>query len=249
VTPGAWNSLRRASGDFYTEGDLIWLEADTLIRERSGGKKSLDDFLHLWTSGGGTTPTLKTYTLDDVIATLEATQPYDWRAFVRERIDAVTPRAPLGGIANAGWRLTYNDTPSALWKANEDNNKVVDVRFSLGFTVSTDNAAGNNGNINDVVPESPGAKAGVAPGMRLVAVNGRKWSADILHEAIASAKKTRQPVELLVANGEFFSTVAVAAYTGNRYPHLERDSAKPDLLTKIYAPLTFKPAPEKKEKD
>lgn len=247
VTPGAWYSLRRASGDFYTEGDLIWLEADTIIRERSGGKKSLDDFLHLWASGGGTTPSVKTYTLDDVIATLEATQPYDWRAFVRERIDAVTPRAPLGGIANAGWRLAYNDTPSALWKENEDGNKVADVRFSLGFGVSTDTSGGNNGNINDVVPDSPGAKAGIAPGMRLVAVNGRKWSADILHDAIATAKKTRQPIELLVANGDFFSTVAVAAYDGNRYPHLERDTSKPDLLSKIYAPLTFKPAAEKEK--
>ena len=249
VTPGAWYSLRRSAGDFYTEGDLIWLEADTIIRERSGRKRSLDDFLHLWTSGGSTTPSVKTYALDDVLATLEATEPYDWRTFFKQRIDAVQSRAPLGGVANAGWRLVYNDTPSALWKAHEDNDKDVDVRYSLGFVVSTDTSGGGNGTIADVVPSSPAAKAGIAPGMKLLAVNGRRWSADVLHDAISGAKRTREPLQILVANGDFYTTTAVAAFDGNRYPHLERDPSKPDLLSRIYAPRTFAAPPVSKEKE
>jgi predicted metalloprotease with PDZ domain len=248
VTPGAWYSLRRSAGDFYAEGDLIWLEADTIIRERSGGKRSLDDFLHLWTSGGSTTPSVKTYALDDVLATLEATEPYDWRTFFEQRIDAVQSRAPLGGVANAGWRLVYNDTPSALWKAREDNDKDVDVRYSLGFVVSTDTGGGGNGTIADVVPGSPAAKAGIVHGMKLLAVNGRKWSADVLHDAISGAKRTREPLQILVANGDFYTTAAVAAFDGNRYPHLERDPSKPDLLSRIYAPRTFAAPPVPKVK-
>jgi predicted metalloprotease with PDZ domain len=242
VTPPQFGALRRAANDFYTEGDLIWLEVDTIIRARSAGKRSIDDFLHAWASGGSTTPSVKTYTYDDVIATLQSVEPYDWRAFFDERIAQIQPTAPLAGIENAGWRLVYDDTPSERWKATEDDNRQVDVSLSAGFIVSTDDAqAGGSGAIVDVEPDSPASRAGIAPGMRLLAVNGRKWSADVLHDALTEAKASRRPIELLIANGDFYSTVSVAAYTGNRYPHLERANSKPDLLSRIYAPRTFTP--------
>jgi predicted metalloprotease with PDZ domain len=241
VTPDAWRALRRSANDFYSEGNLIWLEADTIIRQQSHGARSLDDFLHRWASGGNTTPSVKTYTFDDVIATLEATQPYDWRRFFHDRIDVVRPRAPLGGIENAGWRLTYDGTPSQLWKDYESSEKLTDVRYSVGIVI-----ANADGNINDVLPGSPAALAGIAPNSKLLAVNGRKWSADVLHDAISTAAKTRRPLDLLVANGDFYTTASVAAYTGNRYPHLQRISGKPDLLERIYAPRTFAPPAEPK---
>ncbi len=248
VTPPQWSDLRRSATDFYTEGDLIWLEVDTIIRARSAGKRSIDDFLHLWASGGSTTPSVKTYSYDDVIAALQAVEPYDWRAFFDNRIAAVRPNAPLAGITNAGWALVYDETPSAEWKAREDIDHTVDLSLSAGLVVSTDDdQAGGSGSIVDVEPGSPAALAGIAPGMKLLAVNGRKWSADGLHQALAEAKASHRPIEMLIANNDFYSTVPVAVFTGNRYPHLRRDASKPDTLSKIYAPRTFAAGPGDEE--
>jgi predicted metalloprotease with PDZ domain len=235
-SPPAWAALRRTSTDFYTEGDLIWLEADTIIRRESHGARSLDDFLKRFASGGTTTPSVKTYTVDDVIATLQDTQPYDWRGFFEQRIAKVQPHPPLGGLENAGWRLAYGTDQSDMWKAYEAGAKIVDVRYSVGITVST-----NDGTIADVLPDSPAAVAGIAPNTKLLAVNGRKWSADGLHDAIAAAARSHEPIELLVTNGDFFTTARVAAYGGNRYPHLERIAGTQDLLERIYTPRTFAP--------
>jgi len=248
VTPPQFGALRRAANDFYTEGDLIWLEVDTIIRRRSSGKRSIDDFLHAWTTGGSTTPSVETYTYDDVISTLQSVEPYDWRAFFEKRIAQIQPSAPLAGIENAGWRLVYDDQPSERWKATEDDNHEVDVSLSAGFIVSTDDSqAGGSGEITDVEPNSPASQAGIAPGMRLLAINSRKWSADTLHEALTEAKTTHHPIALLIANNDFYQTVSVAVYTGNRYPHLKRDNSKPDLLTRIYAPRTFTPKHEEED--
>jgi len=240
--PGAYYELRRNGGDFYTECNLIWLEADVTIRRLSGGKRSLDDFLKLWASGGSTTPSVKTYTLDDVVTTLNAIQPYDWKDFLDERIAKVQPRAPLGGIKAAGWRLAYGDTASELFRANEVAAKQADFRFSLGIVVWTD--ADKDGTIKDLVIESPAYAAGLAPGMKIVAVDGRKWSADLLRQALRDAKANRKPLELIVSNGDFFRVVRVPYHRGERYPRLERIAGTPDLLARIYSPLTFRPSPE-----
>ena len=243
-TPSQFGSARRTASDFYAEMKLVWLEADTIIRRESHGTKSIDDFLHLWTAGGSTTPSVKTYTEEDVIATLNATQPYDWRGFIAARVDAIEPHAPLAGFENAGWKLAYVDAPSSMWKAHEANSKVVDVRYSLGMTISTDDSGpGGSGSISDVIPGTPAFEAGIAPGTKLLGVNGRHWSADGLHDAIMAAKSNHRPIELLVTNGDFYQTYAVAAYEGNRYPVLQRDPSKPDMLSQIYAPKTFAPTP------
>jgi len=246
--PGAYYELRRNAGDFYTEGNLIWLDADVTIRRLSGGARSLDDFLKRWASGGGTTPSVKTYTIDDVVATLNAVAPNDWAGFFRERIATVQPRAPLGGISAGGWRLIYGATATDLFKANETSRKAADFRYSLGIVVSTDPTGDNDGSIRDVVLESPAFAAGLAPGMRIVAVDGRHWSADLLHQALPAAKARRTPIELIVTNGDFFKTVQLPWYEGERFPRLERVPGAPDLLTRIYAPKTFTALPDPPQK-
>src|SRR5262249_46223868 len=109
---------------------------------------------------------------------------------------------------------------------------VTDAEFILGFSVHY--SGGENADeIGEVIWGSPAAKAGLAPGMKLVAVNGRKWTPDILREAVRGAKASKQPVELLVENAEFFQTVKIEAFEGERYPHLEAISGKLDVLSEI----------------
>jgi len=244
--PGGYYELRRSAGDFYTEGNLIWLDADVTIRRLSGGARSLDDFLKLWASGGSTTPSVKTYTVDDVVATLNAVAPYDWAAFFKQRVASIQPRAPLGGITGGGWRLVYTDTATNLYKADEAQDKSADFRYSLGMVISTD--GDTDGSIRDVVVDSPAFIAGLAPGMKIVAVDGRRWSADFLHQALPAAKARKTPTELIVSNGDFFRTVRLAWYGGERFPRLERVPGAPDLLNRIYAPKTFTAPPDPVQK-
>ena len=224
-----WASWRRGV-DFYAESSLLWLEADTLIRRESGGRKSLDDFCRLFFGGVSGPPAVVPYTAEDVFAALNQVLPWDWKRFWTERLDSTAPHAPLGGIAAGGWRLGWTDTPSEMQRAREEAaGKITDVRYSVGFAV------GEDGLIPDVVPDSPAARSGVGPGMRLLAVNGRRWSRDILREAIRASKS--RPIELIVENGEFLGTHRLEWTGGERYPRLERDAARPDLLARIVRPL------------
>jgi predicted metalloprotease with PDZ domain len=240
--PGAYYHLRRSAGDFYTEGNLIWLDADVTIRRLSGGKRSLDDFLKRWAAGGSTAPSVQPYAAADVFSLLNHVAAYDWEGFFRDRIATVQPRAPLGGITGGGWRLVYADSQSDLAKARDTQEKSADFAYSLGLTISTDGA--NDGTVRDVLTDSPAFAAGLAPGMHIVAVDGRRWSADLLHQALKDAKTRRSPIALLATNGDFFRTYEVPWYGGERYPRLERVPGTPDLLTRIYAPLTFTPPRE-----
>jgi len=60
---GDYTNLRRST-DFYPEGSLIWLEADTVIRRESRGAKSLDTFIQSFHGGPGGKPELKPYTAE-----------------------------------------------------------------------------------------------------------------------------------------------------------------------------------------
>ena len=227
--PGEWTPERRGL-DYYPEGALIWLEADTLIRTRSGGKRSLDDFCRAFFGGPGGAPSVRAYTRDDVIAALNAVEAYDWDEFLRTRVDEVQPHAPLGGIGNGGWTLVQNDQPNPYFDAFAKVSKHDDFSFSLGF------ASKEDGHVADVVHGSPAFNAGLAPAMRVIAIGGRKWSGDAAKETIVAAEKTTQPIDLIVESGDTVRTLPVDWHGGLAFPHLQRDASKPDLISKIIAP-------------
>ncbi len=220
----------RRGVDYYDEGTLIWLDADVLIRQRSRGAKSLDDFCRAFHGGPGGAPALRTYTFDDVVAGLNAVQPNDWAGFLRTRLTSLAPHAPLAGIENGGWKLAFNGTRSDLWKAFEERRKNIDLSYSIGMTVKED------GLVQDVAIDGPAQKAGVAPSVRIIAIDNRQFNPTVLREAVARSTSNLQPLELLVKDGEYYRVHRVDYHGGEKYPHLERDSSKPDLLTKIIEP-------------
>nr|WP_287397967.1 peptidase M61 [Brevundimonas sp.] len=228
--PGQYPSWMRSTGDYYRESLLVWLDADTLIRAETNGRKSLDDFARAFFghSDGAWAP--QGYTFDQVVAALNAVHPHDWAGFLRERLDAVGPdaRAPLAGIERGGWRLTYTDTPNADEKA-VNGGWANDFQYSLGFSLSGDK-------LTNIRWGGPAFEQGIGAGWSLVAVNGKAGSAEVLRDAVTAAKGTDAPLELLIKSGDRFRTVAFDYHDGLRYPRLERIEGTPDRLSDILAP-------------
>lgn len=218
-----WESWRRGL-DYYPEGELIWLEVDTIIRQQSHGKKSLDDFCHAFHGGESGAPKVIPYTFDDLVQALNNVQPYDWAKLLNERVNSRNPHAPMLGIEQGGWKLTYNNHPNAVLGAVEDVSKAVDDMYSLGLVIKQD------GTLIDVNPGSPAYAAGLAPKMKLIAVNERKWSPKVLAEALDGSGDGQ--VKLLIESANFFYTYTISYHDGAKYPHLER-AAGPDVLDDI----------------
>jgi predicted metalloprotease with PDZ domain len=221
-----WENWRRST-DYYGEGELIWLEVDTRIRQLTGNKKSLDDFCKAFHGGPGGKPELKTYTFEDVVAGLNSVVANDWAGLLRSRLDSTDAHAPLGGIENGGWKLIYSDTPNEIMLAASEASHHSDYRASAGLLLSDD------GVIGDVIHGSAAYNAGLAPGMKIAAVNGTQFSADVFHEAVDRAKTSPRAIELLVANGTFFKAYSLDYHGGLRFPHLARVEALPDYLSDI----------------
>ncbi len=247
--PEAWATWRR-SVDFYDEGVLVWLEADVLIRERTGGKRSLDDFCRLFfgASAGaargkgapaGAAPTAVPYVLDDVLKALAQVAPYDWRSFFATRLRSTAPRPPLGGVEGGGWRLVWADTLGPVERAYEKEHEAADLRYSIGVVLDRE------GTISDVVPGSAAAEAGLGPGMRPLAVNGLRFGTERLREALREGKNGTATLELLAENGEYVRAYRLDWHGGELYPALARDPGKPDRLSDILKPLTPRIAAEK----
>jgi predicted metalloprotease with PDZ domain len=230
--PSEWKTWRRGV-DFYDEGVLIWLEADTQIRALSGNTKSLDDFCAAFFGGASGQLELEPYTYEQLTQALNEIAAHDWRKFFDERIYSVAANAPLAGIENAGWKLVYTKEPNLVQKDYDETGESLDLLFSLGIQIST-----KDGRIRDVLPGSPAATAQIAPGSKLIAVNGRRWSSELLRRAINEAATDNEPIQLLVENSEFFREVALDYDAGERYPHLERVVEHADLLTPILTPRT-----------
>jgi predicted metalloprotease with PDZ domain len=217
----------RRGVDYYDEGTLIWLDADVTIRRLSGGKKSLNDFCRAFHGGPGGAPALKTYTFDDVVSALNSVQPYNWAAFLGDRVVNVQQQAPMGGIENGGWKLIYTPERSAIWRAFEDEKKYADFMFSIGLVVKDD------GTVSDVAYDGPARKAGLAPDAKLIAVDNRQFTTSVLRDAVARTAKDSRGMDLLVKSGEYYSVIHVDYQGGEKYPHLVRDESKPDLLSEI----------------
>jgi predicted metalloprotease with PDZ domain len=227
----AWNNWRRDQ-DYYYEGELVWLDADTTIRSLTNGKKSLNDFcVKFLAVGGNTPPKVVPYDFDEIVADLNSVVPYDWRGFLMERLNTHADHAPLDGITHGGYRLAYSTDPTAYEKALMDYTKRVDAWFSLGLYVSL------TGNIQDVRIGSPADKAGLGPDTMIVAVDGHAFTPDVLKQAIRDAKGTSTPMELIVSTDKEFRTVQIHYHDGERYPQLQRVDGTPARLDEILKPL------------
>jgi predicted metalloprotease with PDZ domain len=227
--PPEWSPIRRRR-DYYDEMGLVWLDADTLIRESSRGTRSLDDFSRRFFAGPERAPAVRPYSRAEVITTLSAVQTRDWQAFLRARVDDISPRAPLEGISRGGWTLVYDDAPNEALSARDKVEGTDNLSLSLGLWAKPD------GTVADVVHGSPVFAAGMAPGMRLISIGGRKWSGEAAREALTRAEKSTGPLELIVSQGDLVRVLHVEYHGGLRNPHLVRDAARADLLSEILAP-------------
>jgi predicted metalloprotease with PDZ domain len=229
--PKGWLSWQRDE-DYYSEGQLIWLDVDTTIREKTNGRKSLDDFARAFygVQDGDYAPA--PYTFEDVVAALNGVVANDWATFLRTRLDADGPdaRAPLDGLARGGWRLAYTDTPTDYMKTLYAELKRNDFTYSLGFQT------GEANKIRSVQWNSLAFKSGLAAGMEIVAVNGQAATADRLNEAVTAAKDPATPITLIVKDDDQYRTVVFDYHDGLRYPRLERIAGTPDRLGDILTP-------------
>ena len=226
--PQGWTSWQR-SEDYYSEGQLIWLDADTLIREKTGGAKSLDTFAKAFFGVNDGDWSQLTYKFDDVVSTLNRVVPYDWATFLKTRLDGHGPGAPLDGLTRGGYKLVYTETPTSYFTSAETRRKSADLTYSLGLSVNKD------GDLTGVFWEGPAFDAGLTIGQKIVAVNGWAFDQDRLKTAITSAKSTGV-ITLIVKAGEHFKTVQLNYKGGLRYPSLERIADRPDRLGDILEP-------------
>jgi len=230
-TPLGGSSWRR-SVDYYDEGTLIWLEADTIIRRETKGKKSLDDFCRKFLGGESGAPRVVPYAFDDVVAGLNEVAPYAWKSFFEERLKSHGPGAPLGGLENSGWKLVFTETMNEHQRSEEIVDQSMDLQYSLGFMVHGPGGE-EGGQILEVIYGSMADRAGLAAGMKLVGVDGRKWTPEFLRDAIRRAKTRKEPIELLLENGDYYTTVKIDYHGGELYPHLEAIGGKADVLSEI----------------
>jgi predicted metalloprotease with PDZ domain len=230
-----WDNWRRDT-DYYAEGDLVWLDVDTTIRKLSKEKKSLNDFLAAFEGlGGNTSPKVVPYTFGDVVKGLNDVVAYDWAGFLTQRLNSKAPHAPLGGIENGGYKLAFTDQPNEITQARITAMGVTPEWWSIGINVISD------GRIEDVLIGSPADKAKLGPGMQIVAVNGRQFTAQLLSDAIRDAKGNANPIELIVVNTGVYKVLGLDYHDGLKYPHLERVDGTPDRLDDILKNMTEAP--------
>jgi predicted metalloprotease with PDZ domain len=212
--PKPFASLAR-NEDYYTEGALIWLEIDQIIRERTGGKRSIDDFAKAFFGMNDGDYGQLAFEVDEIVTKLNAIAPYDWRGFIDTRINTPGQPAPVMGIEKGGYKLVWKDEPNPFEKARMADAKQLTLGFSIGLTLDKD------GKVLATLWDSPAFNAGVVPGAKIVAVNGNTYDADGIRAAITAAKDGA-PLELLIQRGSRFQTVTVDYKGGLRWPWLER---------------------------
>jgi predicted metalloprotease with PDZ domain len=222
---GGFGSWRRGS-DYYQEGELIWLEVANIIYAQSHGQKTFEDFFRVFYGGPNNGPEVNAYTFEDLVRTFNSVVPYDWARFFNERLNSTSPDAPLGGIETGGWKLVYDNRPE-----QGGGRRGPGLTYSLGLSL------GEDGSVQDSIVGGPAYQAGVTSGMKVIGVNGRMYTADILSDAISAAKSSGRAIELLVVNDDYYKTCSITYREGEKYPRLVRDAEKPDYLQEILKPL------------
>jgi predicted metalloprotease with PDZ domain len=227
--PQPWRSWQR-SEDYYSEGQLIWIDVDRIIRLASGGKRSIDDFAKAFYGMRDRDYGELTYTFDDVVATLNRVQPYDWRSYLQRRVYDVSASPPLEGINQGGYKLVFTSEPTKWIKSAEKSGKNSDLTYSGGFVVGTD------GKISSVLWDSPAFNAGLTVGSQITAVNGRDFDGDALKDAIKAAGSGGALPELLIHDGDVYRTVKLDWRGGLRYPRLQKMGTGQGTLDALLAP-------------
>ncbi|HEX5537442.1 MAG TPA: peptidase M61 [Sphingobium sp.] len=229
--PKAWASWQR-SEDYYNEGLLTWLEADAIIRRQSRGARGMDDFARAFFGTRDGDWGVLTYTRKDVVDTLNAVQPFDWASFLRTRVDSTSKEAPKGGLELGGYRLVYGETPNSTTKDIEKAIKGIDQSYGVGLAIETD------GDIVSVIWNSPAFEAGLAAGMKIIAVNGIEFSGDVFKEALTDAKKEKKPIDVIVKQDSNYRTIRLDYSFGLRYPRLEKSGEGEGSLDRLLQPRT-----------
>lgn len=217
-TPG-WLNWRRGT-DYYQEGDLLWLEVDTIIHRVTHGQKDIDDFCKYFYGGPNLGPQLKTYTFDQLVAALNHVAPYDWAAFFHKRLDSLSPQAPVEGVEAAGWKTVYTMQPNFSRIALMGG---INAAYSIGLELA------HNGQVFDAIVGSPAFQAGITSGMQVVGVNGRKFTPLDFKNAL-KATAQGQPMTLLYLDDDYYGTAHIHYDRGPRYPHLVREPGVQDFL-------------------
>jgi predicted metalloprotease with PDZ domain len=230
---GGWGDWRRGV-DYYPEGYLIWLEVATIIHDQTHGQKSLEDFCRAFYGGPNRGPEVKPYTFDELAAALKAVAPYDWAAYFHDRLTSLSPQAPVGGIEAGGWKVEFSDKAPAARGGGGGGGRFgggANTVYSIGLRLGMDGA------VQESLHGGPAHLAGIVPGMRVVAINDRAYTPDLLRDAIKAATTNDQPIRFLVVNDDYYKTISVNYHGGERYPRLVRVEGKPDLLDEIAKPL------------
>ncbi len=210
-----WASRRRGV-DFYDEGALLWLDADTLIREKTGGKKSLDDFCKAFFGGKDGPPTVNPYTFDDVVRSLNDVVAHDWKTFLEKRLTGTDAAPPLDGLHRGGWQMAYGKTAGDYFKTHDTEDKSINVTCSIGLLLKDD------GQVTDVIPGKAADKAGIGPGMKILGINNRRFTAERLHDAVEATRDGKEKIAFLIENQDYFKTIAIQYSEGEKYPLLKR---------------------------
>jgi predicted metalloprotease with PDZ domain len=241
--PVTWVSWQLPE-DYYTEGELIWLDADTKIRELTNGQKSLDDFAKAFFGVNNGSFVTDTYTFDDLVKVMSSVAPYDWATFFRQRVYDLHPAVPEDGFTRGGYKLVYTDSVQPWVTKGEAGLGLADFSTSLGFTVRVPRAGGDRGG-EDAAPSgalanvwwnSPAFKAGVTPDMRIISVNEKAFTPEVLRDAILQAEQTKQPLQFQFRRGDDYTGISIPYFNGLRVPSLQRVEGTPDRLDDILAP-------------
>jgi predicted metalloprotease with PDZ domain len=230
---GAWANWRRST-DYYPEGNLLWLDADTTIRKLTGNTKNIRDFMTVYLNKGSAgIPVVVPYDFNEIVADLNQVVKNDWAAFLNDRVNGINPHVNVEGIEQGGYKLVYTDKPSEYHKARLANRgAAMDVWFSLGIALDNDGTT-----ITDVRVGGPADKAKFVPGEKIMAVNGKVYSKDALHAAIRQSKTSSVPIHFILQNDTLVTQVDMDYHDGERYPTLVRVEGTPAYLDDIAKPL------------